>query len=155
MSSYQLPIWVWPSALLLVCAVAVWRGRDNERLAAGALLAAWALSMVVFKARSEETQWAVLIVDSSLLAVYGWIALRTRRYWPLFLAAFQFLAVITHGAHALDTAVSGWAYITAIRVWTYLGLFAIGYGSWTAPRRNAEIETYGEAVAPTAQLGRA
>jgi len=154
LSSYQLPLWVWPSALMLVCAVAVWRGRDHERLAAGALLAAWALSMVVFKARSEETQWAVMIVDSGLLAVYGWIALRTRRYWPLFLGAFQFLAVVTHGAHALDAGVSGWAYITAIRVWTYLGLFAIGYGAWTAPRRYAEIETFGDPV-PTTQLGRA
>lgn len=139
MSSYQLPIWVWPAALSVVCALAVWRGRDDERLAAAAVLANWALSMVVFRARSEETQWAVLVVDAGLFAVLLWIAMRSPRFWPLFAAGFELLALLTHGAHALDAGVSGWAYLTATRIWSYLILVAIGYGAWTAPRRYAEI----------------
>lgn len=139
MSSHQLPIWVWPAALMVVCALAVWRGRDDERLAAGALLAAWALSMVVFRASSEETQWAVFAIDSALFAIYLWLAMRTRRYWPLVVAACWLLVVVTHLAHALDPNVSGWAYLTATRTWNYLSLIAIGYGAWTAPRRYAEI----------------
>jgi len=127
-------MWVWPSAMMSVCGVTLWRGGDEERLAAGCNLAAWALSMAVFKARSEETQWAVLAVDAAMLAVLLWLALRTKRHWPLFAAGFQLLAVFTHVAHAIDAGVSGWAYLTALIVWSYLLLLAIGYGAWTAPR---------------------
>lgn len=130
---YQLPVWVWPTALLGVCALAVWRGRDEERLGAASVLAGWALTLMVFKSRSEDTQWAVLAIDAVLFAILMWIAFRTRRYWPLFAAAFQLLLVVTHFARALDSGVSGWAYLTAGLVWSYLMLISVGYGAWTAP----------------------
>lgn len=134
MASYQLPVWVWPTVLLTVCAIAVWRGQDEERLAAGGELATWALTLVVFKARSDDIQWAVFAIDAALLALLFWIALRSKRYWPLFAAGLQLLAVVTHVARALDTQVSGWAYLTAGLVFNYVTLFVIGYGAWTAPR---------------------
>lgn len=134
---------------MAVCALSAWRGRNDDRLAAGALLAAWALSMVVFKARSEETQWGVLTIDTGLLGIYLWVAMRSRRFWPLFVAAFQLLAVVTHIAHALDAGVSGWAYLTAIRVWTYLGLFTIGYGAWTAAQHAEMDDVVGEPLGAT------
>lgn len=138
MSAYQLPIWVWPTALMAVGGVAVWRGRDEERLAAAVILANWALSMMVFKARSEETQWAVLAVDFCQFLVFMWLALRSRSFWPLFLAGFALLQQVTHVAHALDARVSGWAYLTAERIWSYLMLFTIGYAAWTAPYRERD-----------------
>lgn len=134
MSSYQLPLWVWPAAMVVVGALAVWRGREDERLALVGLLAAWAMSMVVFRQQSEDTQWAILFIDLSLLALYVWIALRSLRYWPLFLAAFQLLAFVTHIIHAVDERVSGWAYLTAERIWSYLVLITIGIASWSARR---------------------
>lgn len=125
---------------MVVCAIAAWRGRDLERLAAGAYLAAWALSLVAFRAGTRGTQWGVMVIDVVLLVGLVVIALRTRRFWPLFSAAFQLLAVVTHIARALDSAVSGWAYQTAGIIWGYLVIIAIGYGSWTSPKRYAEIE---------------
>jgi len=118
---------------MIVCVLAVWRGSDDERLASAGLLAAWAISMVAFRAKSEDTQWAIFAIDFSLFALYLFIALRSVRFWPLFLAGFGLLMVITHLAHAFDTGISGWAYWTAARVWNYLCLFTIGYGAWTAP----------------------
>ena len=70
-----------------VCALATWKGRDEERLAAGGLLAGWALTRVTYSDPSH-TQWGVLAVDISLLWLLGWIALRSRRYWPLFAVGF-------------------------------------------------------------------
>lgn len=118
---------------MLVCGLALWRGRDDERLAAAGSLANWALTLVVFKSYSVDTQWYVMAVDLALLALYVWLALRSARYWPLFAAAFSLLVVVTHLAHALDSGVSGWAYLTAALIWSYLSLIAIGYGAWTAP----------------------
>ena len=126
--------------MMVVCVLAVRRGGDDERLAAGALLAAWAISMTVFRARSEDTQWAVTAIDTVLFGAYLLIALRSRRYWPLFTAAFGLLMVLTHLAHAVDGGISGWAYWTAARVWNYLALFTIGYGAWTAPRHAVRAE---------------
>lgn len=126
--------------LLAVCGLAVWRGRDDERLAAGGYLAAWALTVVVFKDRSRDIQWAVMIIDACLMILFLVLAMRSRRYWPLFAAGFQLLAIATHAARALDAGISGWAYLTAGLVWGYLSVFAIGYGAWTAPRRYADIE---------------
>lgn len=140
MSAYQLPPFVWPAALMLVCVLAAWRGRDLERLAAGAYLAAWALTLVTFRPETHGTQWAVMVIDLALLGGFITIAMKTGRFWPLFSAAFQLLAVVTHVAQALDSAVSGWAYQTAGIIWGYLVIAAIGYGSLTAPRRYAEIE---------------
>lgn len=125
---------------MTVCVLAAWRGRDEERLAAGGLLANWALSMVVFRSESEDTQWAVSLLDGALTVLYLWIALRSRRYWPLFAAGFQLLVMVTHLGHALDSRVSGWAYLTAQLLWAYLVMIAIGYGALTAPKRYAEIE---------------
>lgn len=128
-----------------VCALALWRGRDEERLATVGLLANWALGMTVFKSTSEDMQWAVLGFDIALLALYFWVAFRTRRHWPLFVAGFQLLIVITHMARLADPRVSGWAYLTAQLLWSYLVLLTIGYASWTAPRYaiNAEDPTEG------------
>lgn len=135
---------------MVVCSLALWRGRDDERLAAAGNLANWAITLVVFKSRSVETQWYVMVVDVALLALYVWLALRSGRYWPLFAAAFALLVVLTHLAHALDTGVSGWAYLTAALIWSYLALFAIGYGAWTAPYY--ATETPEPADAPGATL---
>jgi hypothetical protein len=132
---YQLPIWVWPTALMSVCALAVWKGGDEERLAAGGLLANWALSMMVFRARSEDVQWPIVLTDGALFALYLGIALRSRRFWPLFIAAFALLVLVTHLAHGLDAAVSGWAYLTAELLWSYLMLIALGYAAWTTTRQ--------------------
>ena len=118
---------------MIVCGLAVWRGRDDERLAAAATLANWAITLVLFRAYSDDTQWAVMVVDFALLALMVWLALRSDRYWPLFAAAFALLTILTHIAHALDTSVSGWAYLTAALIWSYLSLIAIGYGAFTAP----------------------
>ena len=72
-------------------------------------------------------------IDSALFSLYFWIAMRSARFWPLFLAGFELLALFTHLANALDAGISGWAYWTANRIWSYLGLFTIGYAAWTAP----------------------
>lgn len=125
---------------MAVCALAIWRGRDDERLAAGGFLAAWSLTLVVFRSGDYGTQWPILVIDTALLALLIGISLRTNRYWPLPVAALQLLAVAVPLAKAADASVSGWAFITAALGFQYLALFGIGYAAVTAPRRYAEIE---------------
>ena len=132
MAAYQLPPFVYPTVLMGVCAAATMRGKDDERLAAGGMLAAWALTLVTYR-RTDQTMWGVFAVDVVLLALLIWIALRSPRYWPLFAAGFHFLTIFTHLAKTANPTLGGWAYVTAEIIWSYLALFAIGYGAWTAP----------------------
>lgn len=138
MASYQLPFWVWPSALMTVCLLALFRGRDDERLAAASTLACWALSLVVLRevgrGPNNETTWEVLPIDVVLLGVLLWIVLRTRRYWPIVAAGVWLLVVATHLVRPPHPIVSGWTYQTVVMFWNYLLLIVIGYGAWTAPR---------------------
>lgn len=145
----ELPAWAWPAALIAVCLIAVRRGGDEERLAAGGVLLAWALTILAYRSGSQEAQWQILLIDGAMLGFYIWLAMRSRRYWPMFAAAFKLLAVITHLVIYLKAGVSGWAYWTAQIIWSYLALFTIGYAAWTAPRYAAlKAEPTGEAGAP-------
>lgn len=116
-----------------VCATAVWRGKDEERLATAAILADWALAVFVYRA-TQDTQWGILLIDTAQFGVFLWIAMRSARFWPLPITAFGLLQLITHLAHAADPTVTGWSYITAEIIWSYLLLITVGYASWTAPR---------------------
>lgn len=124
---------------MAVCALALWRGRDDERLAAAGMLADWSLSRILFQTHSEGLQAGIFAVDLILLGVYVWLALRSRRYWPLFAAGFQLLAIVTHLGRMVDPRMSGWAYLTAEIIWSYLAILAIAYGAWSAPTAYARM----------------
>lgn len=115
-------------------AITVWRGGREERVATNTVVICWLLTKLVGRYQGAQTEWGVLAVDAGALAVLGWLALRSRRYWPMFAAGFHLLAVVTHFARTVDPKVGGWAYLTAGIIWGYLLLIAIGYGAWTAPR---------------------
>jgi hypothetical protein len=138
--SDQLPAWVWPTVLLGVCGLAVMRGRDLERLAAGGYLAAWALSLVAYQAYGEDAAWVLLAIDTLLLGLVTYIAMISVRFWPMLVSAVQLLAVATYLARTADSGINTWTLLTAVLAWNYLALATIGYGAWTAPRRYAEIE---------------
>ena len=132
MTSYGIRALVWALTVMAVCGIAMLRGGRYERLAAGVMLAAWALTMVVYRAGFRETEWGILVVDLAALAAFVWIALNSSRYWPLLAAGFHLLAIVTHLARTVDQQVGAWAYLTAEILWGYLLAFAIGYGAWTA-----------------------
>jgi hypothetical protein len=138
MSGYAIRAFVWAATVLVVCALAVWRGRRDEQLAAGIMLAAWAVTMLVSRSGFQQMEWGILLVDLAALAGFITIAMTSHRYWPLFAAGFHLLAIVTHAGRSMDPAVGGWAYLTAEILWGYLLAIAIGYGAWTAPRSPLE-----------------
>jgi len=126
--AYALPHWLWIATVMAVCAgAAVW-GRRDERIAAAALFVGWLLTVAVYSHRGLQTEWGILAVDAAVMAVLTWVALTTRRYWPIFAASFQLLAVIIHLARVVDPSLGGWAYITAEIIFGYWLAGAIGVG---------------------------
>ncbi len=102
-----------------------------------ALLLGGAVTYLLRDPRWSGTQWTGFIVDVGFLGLMIVISLRTAKYWPICLAAFQLLGVVTHTARMLDPTLGAWAYATAGVIFTQLVLVALAVGTWNAWRDRA------------------
>ena len=82
-------------ATLFACLFAIVWGQWPEKASGVGYLAAWALSFMVYD-RDGHLQPALLAVDGGVLVGLGWMALGTKRAWPLWATAAQLLTVLTH-----------------------------------------------------------
>jgi signal transduction histidine kinase len=123
-----LPPWFGLALFAFVCAGAVWKGEWEERGTAYAFLLAWGATMVLRNPSWLGPQWGVLFVDVVLLAFLIFVALKGRRYWPVFAAGFHLLAVATHAARMADPVVGAWAYATASIIFSQMTLLALAAG---------------------------
>ena len=125
-----MPVWIGIAFGWAVAICAMWKGGWSERVAAAAFLIAWVATSLARDHRWIGPQWGGFVIDILFLAALLFVAFRSRRYWPLFAAGFQLLAVLTHLARIIDPNVHNWAYITAGVIWTYLTLFSIALGTY-------------------------
>jgi len=121
---YGILMWV-------VCLYAFSKGGWAERLAAAGILVATYLTVLVLSPtaiRFHHLEFPVVIVDSGLLALLLFIALRTEKFWPLWLAAMQALTIFSHLAPFVPHMLP-WAYHRAVAVWIYPMLIILGYAT--------------------------
>ncbi|GAA4024865.1 hypothetical protein GCM10022280_27190 [Sphingomonas swuensis] len=83
---------------LSTCAYAWTRGGRDGRLAAGLILGASLLSVpaTLIGAHWARTEQAVFVIDIALLAGLYALALRSQRYFVIWLAGLHLVAVISH-----------------------------------------------------------
>lgn len=134
----ELPPWLGAVVLLIVCGGAFLKGGVEERLTAAGLLISVGVTVVLRDRSWPHLQIAGFTMDALVLALLLVIALTTPKYWPLAAAGFQLLAVLTHVGKMIDPQVDQWAYITAIVIWTYLVIIALGVGVWNSWRAGVE-----------------
>lgn len=126
------------AVLLACCGVAVWRGGSVERIAAGAMIAAWFVTPLVQNhSQTLGPQSGVLIVDILLLAVLLFLALTSDRWWTMAATAFQGVGAVVHLAAAVDKQIIPRAYYIAGSLLSYLVMGALLVGAWNAGRRSA------------------
>jgi hypothetical protein len=126
--------------LLLVgaCGYALWRGRSDERLTAivciAATLASFALIAPAHQ-RYASVEAGVLIVDVLTLGAFTYVALRSDRFWPLWISGLQLTTSIAHFLKAADPDLVPIAYAAAGRLWSYPILVILAVGTWRSSRR--------------------
>ena len=126
--------------LLATCGYALWRGRKYEQLAAVICIAASVISVLArapLHQRYAGLELGDLLVDTVVLLAFLAIALRSDRYWPLWVAGLQLTISMSHLFKAIDADLVPIAYAAAERFWSYPPLLIIAIGAWRQQRRHA------------------
>ena len=124
--------------LAVTCGYALWRGRKYEQLAAILFIAA---SIVSVLARSSGQQRYLgvehsdLIIDSLVIVATIAIALRSDRFWPLWVAGLQLTIGMSHLLKAIQPNLLPLAYAAAERFWSFPTLIILFIGAWRQHKR--------------------
>ena len=110
-----------------------WGGLD-EKLASSGFVIAGLASNLVSNSYYGHTETGVLVVDVALLVGLMMIALRSDRFWPMWAAAFQAVAVTVHIASLAETGNFAPAYAVGLIFWTFPVLIALMVGTWMEAR---------------------
>lgn len=131
---------IYYTILFLVSAFAFWCGRTDERVAAAICVLATFASNIVYEPRGAYAgvEIGVFLVDAATFAGFALIALRSERFWPLWLAGFQLTTVFSHLLKAIQLDLMPQAYAAAARFWVYPIFLIIVVGTWRSYRRRAE-----------------
>jgi hypothetical protein len=128
--------------LFLVSLYAFVRGRLDERIAAGTcILATFATNIVYTPSGSYAgVETGVLLVDLGALAAFTFLALRSDRFWPLWVAGLQLATVGAHAVKAVELDLMPQAYAAAARFCVYPIFLIIAAGTFRGARRRASSE---------------
>lgn len=124
------------NALLFgACGYAWLRGRSDERIAAATcVVATFASFALVTELRYSGVEFGVLAVDLATLAVFVAVALRSERFWPLWVSGLQLTASVAHLLKLIQPDLMPFAYAAAEAVWSYPILIILAVATWRVPR---------------------
>jgi hypothetical protein len=124
--------------LALVVLYALLRGSRDERHVAliclvGAVLTTLVLSPLAERFESVETP--VMLVDLAVLAGFIAVALRSERFWPLWISGLQLTTIMGHVLKEVDLDLLPRAYGAALNFWAYPIILILAIGTWRTQRR--------------------
>jgi hypothetical protein len=124
------------NALLIgACGYAWLRGRSDERIAAAAcVIATFASLALVTALRFSGVEFGILAVDLATLGVFLMVALRSERFWPLWVSGLQLTSSVAHLLKLIQPDLMPFAYAAAETFWSYPILIILAVGTWRVPR---------------------
>jgi hypothetical protein len=139
------------NALLIgSCSYAWLRGREDERIVAAVCVTASLVSLAVlssFRTLYSNVELGVLTVDMVTLAAFTYVALRSDRFWPLWVSGLQLTTSVAHFLKLFDPTLLPIAYSAAARMWSYPILIILAVGTWRSHRRPRTSDGQGAAAA--------
>ncbi|WP_372707913.1 hypothetical protein [Brevundimonas sp.] len=128
---------------LSVVVFAFLKGDEPERIGGGTYALGFLASLLIQEdGLLYGTQWGLLGIDIVMLAVYGGLAWKSRRSWPVWVSALQSLIVISHVLTLVDVRPPMTAYVTVINLASYGIMLSLAVGTFWAwqERRAAGLE---------------
>lgn len=128
---------VFDALLVTSCTYALLRGGSEERAVAivsvvATIATSFALSPLNMRYKGVET--GVEVIDLLVLAAFTLVALRSPRFWPLWVAGLQLTSSAAHVMKAIDEHLLPLAYGTAVALWSYPILIILAVGTWRSRR---------------------
>ncbi len=122
-------------AALFGSSAMAWRwGGNDEKLASIGFMLATAVTPFVNENKYYHPEVGVLLVDLVLLTGLMVLALRSDRFWPMWAAAFQLVAVTVHVASFTEQGDLAWAYAVGLIFWSYPVMISLMIGTWLEGR---------------------
>lgn len=106
-----------------------WEGKWTTALIVSATFGTF-ISEAVINLNWRQTNSLVFAVDLAMLVGMYVIAVKSRRWWPLWVAAFQLNSVAAHLATVLSPAFSAAVYNGFEGLWAFPGQILMVYGIW-------------------------
>jgi hypothetical protein len=116
---HMIPFW---AVFATSCLYAFWGGGAPERWAAACCVVAFIVTVLTADpaaSRFRHFETGIFVADLGLLLAFVAIAIRSRRYWPIWLAACQLLAVGGHLFPLVSANAVLNAYATAQAMWSW------------------------------------
>ena len=124
--------------LSAVSGYAFLRGRVDERLAAVICIVATFVTWLFnspLQQRFSGVEVGVLAADMVALIGFTALALRSERFWPLWVAGLQLTTILAHALKAIHLDLVPQAYAAAARFWVYPIFLIIIIGTWRSHQR--------------------
>lgn len=119
--------------LAALAALALWRGKTDERMAVGVCVAGTLLTVAVgdfLKVHSSTFHALAFLVDLGVFLAFLAIALRSTRFWPMWVAGLQLTATTIHPMMIFAPDLPGRVFGAALAFWSYPILLLIAVGIW-------------------------
>lgn len=128
--------YVYVSLVVICCGYAAIRGGGDGRWAAAIMLSGIILSVAAAHVDHSYSRTATWIfgIDLAVLAALFVLAVRSRRYWPVWMTAFHGVSVATHIATIIDPAFLPKAYQAMVSFWALPMLLVMLLGVMTDRR---------------------
>ena len=117
--------------LAATLAYALWKGGKDERTGAVTIMLAALSSQVASEAGlgGGGYQIGVMAIDAATFIAFVALAYRSKKFWPIWAAASQLVAVLTHWALVLDPSLLRTIYTTAQPFWAFPVIAALALGT--------------------------
>ena len=136
-----------------IAAYAFVRGRLDERLVALTCVVATLITWLFNSPLSErfgQVENGVLAADLLALAGFTLVALRSDRFWPMWVAGLQLTTTMAHLLKAVELDLMPQAYAAAARFWAYPIFLIILIATWRGHRRRTSGDEVHEGQKATA-----
>ena len=128
-------IWahVYYIVLSFCCGYAILRGGVSEYVGASIMILGSLSSLAVGK--FVGTPWTsmeeeIFVIDVVALIALICLTIKSDRFWPMWVTAFQLLTVSVHTVVMVAPQITPWAFATGAVFWAYPMLLALAIGSW-------------------------
>lgn len=129
--------------LISSCGYALWRGHRDERIVAIVNIVATlatVLAISPLNVRYKGVESGLFLIDLLVLGSFVFVALRSHRFWPLWVAGLQLTSSTAHLMKAIDEHLLPVAYAAAAALWSYPILIILAVATWRGGRSRQDRE---------------